>query len=55
VLFLGHSYMLIKKFAEAFALFSRSEQLEKVARLRMSETPAKDAVDDLWVRAREGG
>ena len=55
MLFLGHSYMLIKKFAEAFALFSRSEQLEKVARLRMSETPAKDAVDDLWVRAREGG
>ena len=50
VLFLGHSYLLIKKFPQAFALFSRSEQLEKVARARMSETPARDAVDDLWVR-----
>jgi len=49
VVYLGQSYLVIKQFAQAFALFSRSEQLEKVARQRMQETDARDAVDDVWL------
>jgi len=35
--------------AQAFALFARCEQLEKVARQRLHETDARDAVDDVWL------
>lgn len=49
VVYLAHSYVLIKQYAQAHALFSRAQQLEKVARQRMQESEARDAVDQLWL------
>mmetsp|Transcript_94880 Transcript_94880/g.152983 ORF Transcript_94880/g.152983 Transcript_94880/m.152983 type:complete len:613 (-) Transcript_94880:378-2216(-) len=49
VMYLGVSYLAIQRFAQAFALFARCEQLEKVARQRLHETDARDAVDDVWL------
>jgi signal recognition particle subunit SRP68 len=49
ILYLAHSYLMMKQYAQAAALFVRAEQLEIVARQRLLETPARDAVDNTWL------